>query len=474
MVVGVAIALGLTGFIVSTSYQPTTVQAAPAYDQIIVNWPHIHGLGIDAQDSKTVYTATHNGLYRWSESSEWSFVGTENFDFSSFIMHPNESNVMYASGHPAGNPVLGLGFIGSTDGGLTWQKISDVVSSPVDFHALAISAADPNLIYGYPSHSRVLFKTNDGGKSWEKIDLPGNPAVVSLAAHPKDINQVVAVTDDGRPLKSLDQGKTWKYVNWTSMAFTTIGYAKDGTLYGFVTQDPMGMGMQIRLVKSPDGGKTWSAVGINLIRGEIISALALSPSNPETVYAASKLGTQVNTISSVYGSFDSGITFNLLGTDDRYHPGLLGSIENIIIPKEYLPRSMGIIVVPEEESSPRANFEGLATFLLENKDIQAEDFIHLYDSTPSKIGIAHVGATLPCDENNVSPLVIVTGIIPDLKPAEMELVLQQSNTGMCIYHTLIQPEGFDEVTNIAIFNPTGKGLRLPETSLVSISLSELK
>ena len=173
---------------------------------------------------------------------------------------------------------------------MTWQKISDVVSSPVDFHALAISAADPNLIYGYPSHSIGLFKTNDGGKSWEKIDLPGNPAVVSLAAHPKDINQVVAVTDDGRPLKSLDQGKTWKYVNWMSMAFTTIGYAKDGTLYGFVTQDPMGMGMQIRLVKSPDGGKTWSTVGINLIRGEIISALALSPSNPETVYAASKLG----------------------------------------------------------------------------------------------------------------------------------------------------------------------------------------
>ena len=343
MVVGVAIVIGLTGIIVSTSYQPTTVQAALAEEEIIVGWPHIHGLGTDAKDP-IVYAATHNGLYKWSEDSDWSFVGTERLDLNAFVTHPYESGVMFASGHPAGNPVLGLGFIGSTDGGLTWQQISSVLDTPLDFHTMEISMANPNLIYGYASHGVGLFKTNDGGKSWEKIDLPGNPEIVSFAAHPKDVNQVIAITDGGRPLRSLDQGNTWEYVNWMSMEFTTIAYANDGKLYGFVTQDPMGMGMGIRVVKSIDDGETWSVVGNNLLRGEIVSYLAVSPSNTEIVYVASKLSTQTGTISSVYESSDGGANLNLLGTNDKTHPVLSGMEDIVVIPEEYLSKLKKILV----------------------------------------------------------------------------------------------------------------------------------
>ncbi len=324
MLIGVGIIVGMTGFLAYSPSQ-TTLAVANPQNIALVSWNHIHSIGIDPKDQDTVYVATHHGLYRWSENSGWGVVGAEKFDLMSFITHPYESNIMYASGHPPAAPVLNLGFMGSTDAGLTWQKISNVLdSSPIDFHAMAISAADPNIIYGYSSHEG-LFKTTDGGKNWEQINLPRDSAgILSLAAHPKDVNQVIAVTNDGKTLRSLDQGKTWKYVNWVSMEFTVVAYGNDGTLYAFVTKDPMGMGMGMRIAKSIDDGKTWVPIGSGFANGEVVFAIAASPSNPEMVYTASMLGTKTGTILSVYKSSDGGINFNLLGTNDKTHPLLSG------------------------------------------------------------------------------------------------------------------------------------------------------
>src|SRR4026209_994478 len=47
------------------------------------------------------------------------------------------------------------------------------------------------------------------------------------------------------------------------------------------------------------------------------------------------------------------------------------------------------------------------TILLEGKIIPANDYIHLYDSTPYMITNGHIAAKLPCDTNNTSPLKIL-------------------------------------------------------------------
>ncbi|MFL6420678.1 MAG: hypothetical protein ACJ71P_14915 [Nitrososphaeraceae archaeon] len=60
--------------------------------------------------------------------------------------------------------------------------------------------------------------------------------------------------------------------------------------------------------------------------------------------------------------------------------------------------------------------------LLEGKAIPANDYIHLYDSTPYMITNGHIAAKLPCDANNASPLKILIGQAPNLKPAELEFV----------------------------------------------------
>jgi hypothetical protein len=53
--------------------------------------------------------------------------------------------------------------------------------------------------------------------------------------------------------------------------------------------------------------------------------------------------------------------------------------------------------------------------LLEDKTIPANDYIHLYDSTPYMIINGHIAAKLPCDANNASPLKILTGQAPNFK-----------------------------------------------------------
>ena len=114
------------------------------------------------------------------------------------------------------------------------------------------------------------------------------------------------------------------------------------------------------------------------------------------------------------------------------------------------------------------------TILLEDKTIPANDYIHLYDSTPYMITNGHIAAKLPCDTTNTSPLKILIGQAPNLKPAELEFVKPLSTPGkMCIYHVDIPSKSGEVVTDIAIQNPTTTEIKLPSTSSVVIGVNEI-
>ena len=112
--------------------------------------------------------------------------------------------------------------------------------------------------------------------------------------------------------------------------------------------------------------------------------------------------------------------------------------------------------------------------LLEGKTIPANDYIHLYDSTPYMITNGHVAAKLPCDASNTSPLKILIGQAPNLTPAELEFVKPLSTPGkLCIYHVDIPSKAGQVVTDIAIQNPTTSEIKLPATSSVVIGVNEI-
>jgi hypothetical protein len=114
------------------------------------------------------------------------------------------------------------------------------------------------------------------------------------------------------------------------------------------------------------------------------------------------------------------------------------------------------------------------TILLEGKTIPANDYIHLYDSTPYMITNGHIAAKLPCDTNNTSPLKILIGQAPNLAPAELEFVKPLSTPGkLCIYHVDIPSKPGEVITDVAIQNPTTNEIKLQPTTTVVIGVNEI-
>jgi photosystem II stability/assembly factor-like uncharacterized protein len=297
-----------------------TSSTSNSNSNIIGTWHDIHGVGLfSSGEDSSLYLATHNGLFnkKSDNSSGWTQVGSDKSDLMGFVISPTIEGVMYSSGHPSsmnGN----LGFRKSTDGGITWQTISPVRNPPVDFHAMAASPVDENLLYGAPGGGDSLYVTHDEGKTWTTAEVPPGQ-IISLAAHPRDSNFVYAGTTSGLFFSS-EQGKNWQKIDLQyvqgSSSVTGLGFATDGrnTLYAFVipeSDDDDGY-----IVKSTDGAKTWTKTS-----GQIPGAKAawkFSFSRTGEVYTIVNQDAPSGGIaSSVYRSNDDGKSWVLEGTNKK-------------------------------------------------------------------------------------------------------------------------------------------------------------
>lgn len=229
----------------------------------------VHGLAVDMADSSKVWIATHSGLHLLKDDKDLFAVGSKRDDYMGFSQHPTDPNTFFSSGHPS---VGGsIGFQKTTDGGRSWQKISDGLNGPVDFHAMAVSQADPNIIYGM--YRGQLQKSTDGGVNWQTVN--NAPMAVSLATSPQDKNTVYASTQNGLQV-STDQGNTWASTGLTSAVFAVAINPAD-------TQEIFASTGNQDLVKSADGGRTWQVVPNDNFRG--VMYMAYDKKNPKTIYA---------------------------------------------------------------------------------------------------------------------------------------------------------------------------------------------
>jgi hypothetical protein len=116
------------------------------------------------------------------------------------------------------------------------------------------------------------------------------------------------------------------------------------------------------------------------------------------------------------------------------------------------------------------------TVLMDGKVIPGKSFLHLYDSTPSSIGLGHVAAHLPCDGNGEEIVKVVGGVAPNVSPLNLTLVDQMSSSGsICMYHTDIPTTPQQQnstITDIALLNPTEQNITLPDATSVVIHISE--
>lgn len=281
--------VGLGTFIWSRS---TVTSGTMTQNELIPenNISHGHGLAVDPNDSSKIYIATHHGLLVLENDKDLYRVGASTDDYMGFSVHPTEANVFFSSGHPSlgGN----IGFAKSVDGGFTWKKISNGVDGPVDFHSMAVSRVNPNLMYG--SFQGNIQRSTDQGKTWELVSRNLSP--VYLAADSQDENRVYAVDAQGQGvLVSSNKGVVWQSLSseLEGGLVSTIGIHPTDANIIFVFSEKLG-----GLGKSTDAGVTWSETNESF-NGEMVLHLAFDQNIPATLYA-------LTVENKLYKSLDTG------------------------------------------------------------------------------------------------------------------------------------------------------------------------
>lgn len=175
-------------------------------------------------------------------------------------MDPTNKNVVWAgTGENNFQRVLGYGdgVYKTVDGGKSWKnmglkesrQIGKILIDPQ--HPDTVYVAAEGSVWG-PGGDRGLFKTTDGGKTWNKIlAISENTGVNSMVMDPRDPNVIIVSSEQRR-----------RHVH------TKIAGGPESALH-----------------KTTDGGKTWRKLtsGLPTVHMGGIG-LAISPANPDVVY----------------------------------------------------------------------------------------------------------------------------------------------------------------------------------------------
>ena len=228
----------------------------------------------------------------------------------------------------------------TTDGGVYWQNVSDGFFQRASVGALALAAADPNVLYagmgescirGNVSHGDGVYRSTDGGKTWSHIGLTDSRHISRIRVHPRDPNlvYVAALGHAHGPnaergiYRSKDGGQTWEHVLFRSQDAGANDLSMDPhnprVLYASfweARRSPWGLtsgGPGSGLFKSTDGGDTWNELSHNknLPKG-LVGKIGVSASGaqPDRVFALVEAED-----GAVFRSDDSGQTWERLSED---------------------------------------------------------------------------------------------------------------------------------------------------------------
>lgn len=241
-------------------------------------------------------------------------------------IHPDDDNVWYVA--------VGSGGVWKTENaGTTWQPIFDdqpsystgcITLDPSNPHTVWLGTGE-NVGGRHVGFGDGIYKSPDGGKTWKNMGLKKSEHISKIIVHPDNSNTIwVAVQG---PLwskggerglyKTTDGGKTWNKTlgdnEWTGVTDLLIDPRNPDWLYAATWQRHrtvaayLGGGPNSGIHRSMDGGATWERLSTGLPKGKMGKiGLAISPQQPDVLYAAIELN---RTKGAVYKTTNRGASW---------------------------------------------------------------------------------------------------------------------------------------------------------------------
>jgi photosystem II stability/assembly factor-like uncharacterized protein len=246
---------------------------------------------------------------------------------------PGKPNLFYFG-------ATGGGVWRTQDGGRTWENISDGFFGG-SIGAVEVAPSDPNVIYvgggevtvrGNVSSGSGMWKSEDAGRSWKSIGLLASRHIPRIRIHPTnpDIAYVAVLgdlykkSDERGVFRTKDGGKSWQRIHFVNDNVGAVDLCMDPTnpriLYASfwkVRRSPYDLssgGQGSGFWKSTDGGDTWTDLSRNegLPQKDTLGiiGLAVSPVRPDRVWAIIE-----SQSGGVYRSDDGGKKWTKLSED---------------------------------------------------------------------------------------------------------------------------------------------------------------
>lgn len=274
----------------------------------------------------------------------------------SLAVHPSNSAIIYV-GTASG------GLWKTTNGGATWTPIMDREGS-YSIGWVTLDPSNPNVVWvgtGERNSQRSVaygdgvYKSVDGGRSWKNVGLKNSEHIGRIVVHPKNAD-IVYVAAQG-PLwapggdrglyKTTDGGNTWEQVLKISEntgvsdvvldprnADVIIATAYQRRRHFFTLIDG---GPESAIHRSTDGGKSWTKVHTGLPNEELGRiGVAISPVDPDILYAIVEAA---NRRGGIFRSSDNGVTWERRMDYNQQSPMYYGDIfpDPIDVDRVYIP-----------------------------------------------------------------------------------------------------------------------------------------
>jgi len=259
------------------------------------------------------------------------FVGPEGNRVASIIGEPGNPSVVYIGAADGG-------IWKTSDSGTTWAPIFDgenvaavgaLAMAPSAHDVLYAGTGEPWLIRPYYAMGDGVYRSSDGGRSWQHVGLEETGHIARIVVDPHDSDRafVCAVGQAFKPqhergiFRTTDGGKTWQQVLFvdenTGCSELAMDPTDPGTLFAGMWQVEIHRwnlnsgGPSSGVYVSRDGGSTWNKIsGRGLPAadhpvGKV--AVAIAASNPNRVYALLQ-----DTTPGLYRSDDRGRSWTLV------------------------------------------------------------------------------------------------------------------------------------------------------------------